>query len=78
VISLNVGERDGLERGHVLALYRNRGVAEYKEDGVKETYQLPEKRYGLVFVFRTFERVSYALVMETDGQVSIADGVRKP
>ncbi|MCK9260850.1 MAG: LysM peptidoglycan-binding domain-containing protein [Azoarcus sp.] len=78
VISLNVGERDGLERGHVLALYRNRGVAEYKEDGVKEAYQLPEKRYGLVFVFRTFERVSYALVMETDGQVSIADGVRKP
>ena len=78
VVSLNVGERDGIERGHVLALYRNRGLAEYKEDGVKETYQLPEKRYGLVFVFRTFERVSYALVMDSDGQVSIADGARKP
>lgn len=78
VVSLNVGERDGIERGHVLALYRNRGIAEYKEDGVKETYQLPEKRYGLVFVFRTFERVSYALVMDSDGQVSIADGARKP
>jgi len=78
VVSLNVGERDGIERGHVLALYRNRGIAEYKEDGVKETYQLPEKRYGLVFVFRTFERVSYALVMDSDGHVSIADGARKP
>ncbi|AWI78940.1 peptidoglycan-binding protein [Parazoarcus communis] len=78
VVSLNVGERDGLERGHVLALYRNRGIAEYKEEGVKETYQLPEKRYGLVFVFRTFDRVSYALVMDSDGHVSIADSARKP
>lgn len=78
VVALNIGENAGLERGHVLALYRNRGVAEYKEDGVKETYELPEKRYGLVFVFRTFERVAYALVMNSDGQVSIADAVRKP
>ncbi|MBR0567528.1 LysM peptidoglycan-binding domain-containing protein [Azoarcus sp. L1K30] len=78
VIALNVGERDGIERGHVLALYRNRGIAEYKDDDGKETFQLPEKRYGLVFVFRTFDRVSYALVMDSDGTVTIADGVRKP
>lgn len=78
VVALNVGARDGLERGHVLALYRNRGIAEYKGDGVKETYQLPEKRYGLVFVFRTFDRVAYALVMDSDGPVTINDTVRKP
>lgn len=78
VVALNVGEREGVERGHVLALYRNRGVAEYKGEEGKETYQLPEKRYGLVFVFRTFERVSYALVMDSDGPVAINDAVRKP
>jgi hypothetical protein len=78
VVALNVGEQDGVERGHVLTLYRNRGVAEYTGENGKETYQLPEKRYGLVFVFRVFDRVSYALVMESDGQVTISDAVRKP
>lgn len=78
VIALNVGERDGLARGHVLSLLRNRGTAVYSGEDGKETFNLPEKRYGLVFVFRVFDRVSYALVMETDGQVTIGDAVRKP
>ncbi|MBD5801438.1 LysM domain/BON superfamily protein [Azoarcus sp. Aa7] len=79
VVTLGVGAREGIERGHVLALHRNRGSVVYKDDdGNKETYNLPEKRYGLVFVFRVFDRVSYALVMETDGQVTVGDSVRKP
>lgn len=78
VVALDVGERDGLERGHVLALYRNRGVAEYPGADGKETYRLPEKRYGVAFVFRVFERVSYALVMDSDGPATIADSVRTP
>lgn len=78
VVALNIGEREGLEPGHVLALYRNRGIAEYKDENGKESFQLPEKRYGLVFVFRTFERVSYALVMDSDGPVTVGDSVRKP
>lgn len=78
VVALNVGERDGIERGHVLSLFRNRGVAEYAGEGGKENFHLPEKRYGVVFVFRVFDRVSYALVMESDGPVTIADAVRQP
>ncbi len=78
VIALGVGEQDGVERGHVLSLFRNRGTAIYRGEGGKESYNLPEKRYGLVFVFRVFNRVSYALVMETDGPVSVGDAVRKP
>ncbi len=78
VVALNIGERDGLERGHVLALFRNRGSAEYRGEAGKENFQLPEKRYGVVFVFRVFERVSYALVMESDGPATISDAVRKP
>ena len=78
VIALGVGEQDGVERGHVLSLFRNRGSAVYRGEDGKETYQLPEKRFGVVFVFRVFNRVSYALVMETDGPVSVGDAVRKP
>ena len=53
-------------------------IAFVRGDGGKETFDLPEKRYGLLFVFRVFDRVSYALVMETDGPVTVGDAVRKP
>ena len=78
VVTLNLGSWDGLEHGHVLALYRNRGTVRYSENGRNETFQLPESRYGLVFVFRVFDRVAYALVMDTDGPVAIGDSVRTP
>ncbi|MDY0011933.1 MAG: LysM peptidoglycan-binding domain-containing protein [Rhodocyclaceae bacterium] len=78
VVALNVGKADGLDVGTVLALYRHRGTIEYKDDGSKETFTLPDHRYGLVFVFRVFNRVSYALVMDTDGSVAVGDRVQKP
>lgn len=78
VVTLNVGARDGLEQGHVLALYRNRGSVDYTEGRVTETFDLPESRYGLAFVFRVFDRVAYALIMDSDGQVTIGDSVRTP
>ncbi|HEY6019572.1 MAG TPA: LysM peptidoglycan-binding domain-containing protein [Candidatus Paceibacterota bacterium] len=74
VIALNKGRRDGLENGHVLALY-HRG--EYATEG-SEDDQLPDYRYGLVFVFRTFEKVSYALVVETSLPVQMLDKVVTP
>ncbi|MCB1914384.1 MAG: LysM peptidoglycan-binding domain-containing protein [Rhodocyclaceae bacterium] len=78
VISISHGEADGAAPGQVLALYRNRGVAEYNGDGVKETFVLPEKRYGLIFVFRTFKRVSYALILDSNGPATVGDSVRQP
>ena len=88
IVTLNRGTRDGIEIGHVLAIHRNsrlgiygkRDVSVYREDPTSpaEVYQLPDERYGLVFVFRTFERVSYALVMSASRPVSVADLVRTP
>lgn len=80
VVSLSLGKRNGIEVGHVLALHRNRGEAVYREDNVgpAQRFRLPEQRYGLVFVFRVFDRLSYALVMDSKGAVTVADSVRKP
>jgi hypothetical protein len=78
-VAISVGKRDQVEVGHVLALHRNRGETVYREDvGPAQRYKLPEHRYGLVFVFRVFERVAYALVMESDGPAAVSDSVRKP
>jgi len=39
---------------------------------------LPPERYGLVFVFRVFDRISYALVMDVSRPVVVSDIVRTP
>lgn len=40
--------------------------------------QLPDQRYGLVMVFRTFDRASFALVMEASRPVAVSDYVTNP
>ena len=40
--------------------------------------KLPEERYGLLLIFRTFEKVSYALVMQSSLSVNVNDVVEKP
>lgn len=74
VITLNKGSRDGLENGHVLALYKESEISKLKGD----SYTLPALRYGLVFVFRTFDKVSYALVMQVQRTVQLLDSVETP
>lgn len=78
IVTFNRGARDGLEIGHVLALFRKRVSVGYDEEGKRETTPLPEERYALAFVFRIFERVAYALVMETSKPVIVGDAVRNP
>ena len=75
---LNRGSSDGMEIGHVLALHRNRVLEQRNDEGRKETVKIPEERYGLLFVFRVFDRLSYALVMQSEGPVTVNDYVRAP
>ena len=75
VVTLNKGRRDGLEIGHVLALYQK---GEVVDDGLFSSTQLPYYRYGLIFVFRTFEKVSYGLVVETTLPVQVLDAAVTP
>lgn len=74
VITLNKGKRDGLESGHVLALYHKGETI--KSDG--KSFTLPDERYGLIFVFRVFEKVAYALVMQTRLPVQLLDRAQTP
>jgi hypothetical protein len=79
VVILNRGTREGLEIGHVLALYRARPpVRPAGATDPRERVNLPEERYGVVFVFRVFDRVSYALVMNTNRPVNVLDTVQTP
>ena len=78
IVSISRGKRDGIEIGHVLALYRTGETVVDHVDSANGSVKLPDERYGLMFVFRVFDRVSYALVMETTRPVIIGDTVQTP
>ncbi|HSA71726.1 MAG TPA: LysM peptidoglycan-binding domain-containing protein [Burkholderiales bacterium] len=116
IVALSKGSNDGLEVGHVLAIYRSQNTLRYAtrmaplygrqglsgsdsprsyyeeritprdaplyERGrritVDEARKLPDERYGLVMVFRTFDRASFGLVMNASRPVEVNDVVTNP
>jgi hypothetical protein len=78
VVSINRGKRDGMERGHVLALWRAGKPATDQVSGDKAALRLPDERHGMLFVFRVFERVSYALILNVQEPVRSGDRFTQP
>jgi hypothetical protein len=109
IVTLNRGNEDGLEEGHVLAVYSHgekivnkkkqvdprdhipevnldiqkgeggkRIVNLAKDDEDAKFLKLPDERIGLVMVFRTFDHVAYALVMQSERPIHLNDAVRTP
>ena len=78
IVALNRGARDGMERGHVLALVRTGVRVVDKTDASKPTIKLPDERHGLLFVFRVFDRMSYALILSVKEPVSPGDRFTQP
>ena len=126
IVTLSKGARDGLEAGHVLAIYRNLNASNYKlresslwgrtgliydpknprtkyvneplvtrdaplygrlgPTGYKyrndktqlPSPPLPDERYGLLMVFRVFDRTSYALIMNSERPVDVLDIATNP
>ncbi len=79
VVVINRGEREGLRPGDVLAVYqRGETVPDQVSEARRDVVKLPDERAGLLMVFRTFEKVSYALVMRASTNMHVADMVRNP
>lgn len=78
IVSLNRGARDGMERGDVLALWRDGRVTVDTTGGSKESIKLPDERHGLLFVFSVFDRVSYALILSVQEPVKAGDRFTQP
>jgi len=78
IVALNKGAQDGIERGHVLALWRKGREAVDTTYGGREKILLPDERHGLLFVFRVFDRMSYALILNVQEPVQIGDRFTQP
>jgi hypothetical protein len=91
VVALNRGSSSGLEPGHILAAFQRGGVVRdtFKEGGLgarrssrNSTFgnnvQLPDERSGVLMVFKAFDNMSYALVMETTHEIRQGDRAKNP
>ncbi len=89
VVTLDKGAQDGLDIGSVLAIYRVvppipdprpvvRPVGQPWEYQPERWLNVPDERIGLMFVFRVFDRVAFALVLNTTDPVVVGNYARNP
>jgi hypothetical protein len=79
VVIINRGTADGIENGHVLAILKaGRRVEDRTIASERTTVKLPDERNGLMMVFRAFDRLSYALVLEITDTVQVGDQIASP
>lgn len=79
VVVINRGARDGLEVGHILAVDQAGEVVRDRHSGWMGTrVRLPNERAGTLLVFKTFDRVSYGLIVGASTTMRVADIVRTP
>jgi hypothetical protein len=79
VVVINRGTQAGLEPGHVLRAYKTgETIRDTHRGPIGEKVRLPDEPAGTMMVFRTSERLSYALVMEATTPLALLDTVRNP
>ncbi|MCB1684840.1 MAG: LysM peptidoglycan-binding domain-containing protein [Pseudomonadales bacterium] len=76
VVVINRGEREMLKVGNVFAIYKKGELA--RDRIAKQMVQLPSERAGIMMVFRTFEKLAYALVLATERPLEVGDEIRNP
>mgnify|MGYP000861021794 CR=1 FL=1 len=78
VVAINLGKRDGITSGDVMAILKDGERIVDKTDSTRPMLKLPDERNGLLMVFRTFDRVSYALVLDITSPVRVGDRLVSP
>jgi len=78
VVVIDRGMQDGVEVGHVLQIDRAGEIVRDVVAGGGKKVTLPDEKAGVLMVFRVFERVSYALIMESKRVIHRHDVVRTP
>jgi len=78
-VAINLGQRDGLETGNVLRINRTgEAIPDPVEDDPRFRVKLPDEQIGMLMIIRTFEKMSYALIMEADRPITLRDYVESP
>ena len=76
VVVMNRGSNNGLSVGDVLSVFQAGQVVEDRFRGGE--VKLPDEQAGTIMVFKTYDRISYGLVMEATDAIHIHDAIRNP
>lgn len=76
VVAISLGRREGMEEGHVLRIMRHIGM--HRDPVTRGSYKLPDEESGLLLVFRTFDRISYGLIVHANRPIHLYDAVKTP
>ncbi|UZJ60549.1 LysM peptidoglycan-binding domain-containing protein [Pseudomonas sp. KU26590] len=76
VVTIDRGRLDGLAEGNVLAIYKTGETVRDRVNG--DQVKIPDERSGLLMVFRTYERLSYGMVLHATRSLAVQDKVRNP
>ena len=76
IVALDLGTLDGLQAGHVLRV--NQQGELINDPRTQELMQLPSTEAGIVMVFKPYDHVSYALVMQASRVLEVGDQVASP
>ncbi|MGD2118155.1 MAG: LysM peptidoglycan-binding domain-containing protein [Chromatiales bacterium] len=79
VVVLDRGNADGLQVGDVLQIdHRGETIRDQVTPDRRDTVKLPDERAGMLLVFRTFDRVSFGIVMDASRAIHVLDKVHNP
>jgi nucleoid-associated protein YgaU len=76
VVLLNVGDREGVEAGNIFRV--NKRGDKVRDPVNNQRLQLPDEEGGLLMVFRTFEKMSYGLILTAKVPMRIGDAIVNP
>lgn len=76
VVTVDRGKRDGLIEGNVLAIYKTGETVRDRITG--EQVKIPDERSGLLMIFRTYDKLSYGLVLNANRSLAVMDKVKNP
>ena len=79
IVVVNRGAREGMEVGHVMRIQQaGADVKDKVTPAPNDTVVLPNEDAGVLMLFRTFDKVSYGLVMEATRPIHVLDYVTAP
>jgi uncharacterized protein (DUF486 family) len=76
VVTIDRGSLQGVQVGHVFSINQKGEVV--TDPKTKERVQLPGQRIGNVMVFKSFEHLSYAYVLDSELPIKVGAGIQPP
>jgi len=79
IVAIDKGNREGLKPGDVLTImHKGETIKDQVTPDPSDTIKLPDEEAGLLMIFRTFDRVSFAIILRSTRAIHIFDRVVNP